>query len=65
MKRKYNYIQVIQQYYIGSYAWEDVSEYDKPKTKEERELIRHDFKEYRIAGYPTRIINRRVLNQQL
>lgn len=61
-QNKYNYVQVIQQYYTGSYGWEDVSEYDKPKTREERELIRHDLKEYRLTGYPTRLINRREKN---
>lgn len=59
---KYEYVQVIQQYYPGPHGWEDVSEYEKPKTREQREAIRHDLKEYRLTGYPTRLINRRQLN---
>ncbi len=54
---KYQYLIVIQQHY--GQGWEDNSQYLKPKTKEERELIRHDLKEYRLTGYPTRVINRR------
>lgn len=52
-------LRVIQQHY--GYKWEDVSEYN---TKEEgyRELLKHDLKEYRLMGYATRVISRRVLN---
>lgn len=73
--RKYNYSQVIQQYY--GQGWEDVSEYetdsqfinreksgsfytDKYGKQREYSLIGHDLKEYRLTGYPTRLINRRT-----
>jgi hypothetical protein len=63
-KLKYSYSNVIQQYY-GSYGWEDVSEYDAKSNglsidKETRELLKHDLKEYRLTGYPTRLIFRRI-----
>ena len=54
---KYKQIKVIQQNY-GSWGWEDVSEYDK----DDRVNLLHDVKEYRMMGYPTRVITRRVLN---
>jgi hypothetical protein len=56
---KYKYLMVIQQYFTSYYGWEDVSEYDQ---KEEYNLWKHDIKEYRLTGYPTRTIKRRVLN---
>lgn len=72
---KYNYIKVIQQYYCPSYGWEDVSEYetdsagtpveisDKPSPKGRKEsLLAHDLREYKLTGYPTRVIKRRELN---
>lgn len=54
-------VKVIQQYY--GFGWEDVSEYD---TREDgyRELLRHDVKEYRLTGYSTRVISRRVPNKE-
>ncbi len=52
-------VKVIQQHY--GHGWEDVSEYENPKTKEDRALISHDIKEYRLMGYPTRLITRRVV----
>ena len=54
-KNKYNYIKVIQGYYAG--YWEDCSEYDR-----DDKTIYQDIKEYRLTGYPHRIINRRVPN---
>lgn len=60
-QRKYNYLTVIQQAYPGAYGWEDVSEYEQPKTKQAREAIRNDVKEYQRLGYPTRVIKRREL----
>jgi hypothetical protein len=67
MKRKYNYFKVIQQYYSESYGWEDVSFYETDSTfyqpKNERELLTHDLKEYRLTGYPTRVIRRREKKQ--
>jgi hypothetical protein len=72
---KYSYLKVIQQYYAGSYGWEDVSEYkadssgipieqsDKLSPKGRKEsLLAHDLREYRTLGYPTRVIFRRELN---
>ncbi len=56
---KYNYLRVIQQNCAG--YWEDVSEYDQYDFK----TIRHDLKECRMLGYPTRVISRRVLNDSL
>lgn len=58
-KNKYNYIYVIQGNY--GYGWEDLSEYER----NERELLRHDYKEYCLAerNYSHRIISRRVLNK--
>lgn len=62
--RKYKYIAVIQQYY--GQGWEDVSEYETTSTghaieREEsgKSTLSHDLKEYRLTGYPTRVINRR------
>ena len=53
---KYEYIKVIQGYF--STYWEDVSEY----RKDERELLKHDLKEYSYKSqYAYRVINRRVL----
>jgi hypothetical protein len=52
---KYKQVKIIQQNF-GS--WEDVSEYDK----DDRVNLLHDLKEYRMMGYPTRVITRRVLN---
>ena len=60
---KYRYIKVIQQYY--GYGWEDVSEYETDSAgyapAEARALLKHDAREYRLTGYPTRIIFRREL----
>ena len=56
---KYKYLLVIQQYYSPIYKWEDVSEYDQ---KSEYKLWKHDVKEYRLLGYPTRTIKRRIKN---
>lgn len=72
---KYNYLAVIQQSF-GAYGWEDVSEYetdsayipveksDKPHpiTGRPESLLKHDLREYKSMGYPTRVINRRQLN---
>lgn len=60
-KTKYNYLYVIQQYYAGAYGWEDVSEYNKSETKYSD--VRKDIIEYRLTGYPTRLINRRELKE--
>ncbi len=76
-KLKYNYLNVIQQYY--GYGWEDVSEYAansngvsselsgsfvilKSGRKRELTLLTHDVREYRLTGYPTRVIFRREAN---
>ena len=56
---KYRYLMVIQQYFDPLYGWEDVSEYDQ---KTEHKLWKRDIKEYKLMGYPTRTIKRRVKN---
>ncbi len=70
--KKYNYLRVIQQHY--GQGWEDVSEYEaksdgtpvemsdklSPKGRLES-LLSHDVREYRVMGYPTRIIFRKEL----
>lgn len=61
MSNKYLYLMIIQQNYGYRYGWEDVSEYDE---KTEYEDWRHDIKEYRLMGYPTRTIRRRILNSK-
>lgn len=66
---KYEYANVIQQFFTGSYGWEDVSEYEaksngNSKDAEIASLLKHDAKEYRFTGFPTRIIFRRTLKQQ-
>ncbi len=60
--KKYNYFRVIQQHY--GQGWEDVSYYGCINSsfgmdKETRDLLSHDFKEYRLMGYATRIISRK------
>jgi hypothetical protein len=59
---KYNYFKVIQQNY--GQGFEDVSEYqtNSQGTTKDRELLKHDLKEYRVLGYPTRVVQRKVLN---
>jgi hypothetical protein len=56
--RKFQYLLVIQQHFGD--GWEDVDEYDK-HIPSERKAWKHDVREYRLLGYPTRTINRRVL----
>lgn len=57
---KYNYFKVIQQFY-GAYGWEDVSHYEATSTGNaiDKNLLKHDLKEYCTTGYPTRVIFRR------
>ena len=54
------YLKVIQQHY--GYGWEDVSEYETNSqgTPKPGECLQHDLKEYRLTGYPTRVVKRRV-----
>ena len=68
---KYEYNNVIQQHY--GQGWEDVSEYaatstgksiemsdrQNPKGRKES-LCAHDIREYRLMGYPTRLIFRKT-----
>lgn len=56
---KYTYIKVIQQNY--GQGFEDVSEYEAKSNGQckDKLLLRHDLKEYRLLGYPTRVIFRR------
>ncbi len=74
---KYYYLKVIQQNY--GQGWEDVSEYETnsqgmpkefhefPKvdgvSKRKISLARHDLAEYKLTGYPTRIISRKEIKQ--
>lgn len=59
MTNKFIYLYVIQQIYAG--YWEDADEYNTGNG-EEMKAWRHDIKEYRLMGYPTRTIERRVPN---
>lgn len=61
-RRKYNYLKVIQQHY--GQGWEDVSEYEANSQfiAQDRNLLKHDMKEYISLGYPSRIINRKEVN---
>jgi hypothetical protein len=60
---KYNYYRIIQQYCGGS--WSDASHYETDSSyhhnKESRDLLKHDLAEYRIMGYPVRVISRKEL----
>lgn len=60
---KYSYNKLIQQNY--GQGWEDASEYScnskGAMTEAERALLKHDLKEYKLLGYPTRIIFRKEL----
>lgn len=57
---KFEYEKIIQQNCAG--YWEDVSHYpaNSQGIPVDRELLRHDLKEYRLTGYPTRCIFRRT-----
>lgn len=68
---KYKYVKVIQQHY--GQDWEDVSEYETnsayvPKEQVQsinsrgtQSLLVHDYKEYLLLGYPTRVVKRKHL----
>lgn len=62
---KYKYLLVIQQNFNSPYGWEDVSEYEVNSQflRGDYGLWKHDVKEYRLMGYPTRTIHRRELKQ--
>jgi len=79
-QNKYKYLSVIQQYYGQGWEdvseYETNSSYqnfeksgifytDAKGRQRERSLINHDLKEYRLTGYPTRLINRKELNNEL
>lgn len=57
--RKHTYWKVIQQHY--GFGWEDVSHYEANSngSTKDYQLLKHDAKEYRLTGYPTRIVFRR------
>lgn len=62
--RKYEYEKIIQQ--NAGQGWEDVSYYPATSQgialdRETRLLLRHDFREYALMGYPVRVIFRRSL----
>lgn len=61
--KKYEYKKVIQQMYVGCYGWEDVSEYSCNSSGvmgiEDRKVFKSDLSNYRLMGYPTRVIVRR------
>jgi hypothetical protein len=74
---KYSYSKVIQQHFGHGWEdvseYETNSQYmnfeksgsfvtDSKGRQKELSLIAHDLREYRLTGYPTRIINRRTLN---
>ncbi len=61
MKTKYTYIKVIQQHFG---TWEDVSEYETNSqgTPKDSLLLKSDLKEYKLMGYPVRVIRRKALN---
>lgn len=63
---KYDYLKVIQQN-CGPYGWEDVSEYlaHSDGTPLDRSSLKADLKEYRLTGYPTRVIFRRQLTNPI
>lgn len=77
MANKYKYLKVIQQD-TGS-GWEDVSDYETDSTWQPLErvqkkfpsgrwhysttLLKEDLKEYKLTGYPTRVIQRRLKNE--
>jgi hypothetical protein len=61
---KYNYLRVIQQNF--GHGWEDVSQYlsdsyfiTTEKHTDGKSLLKHDLGEYKLMGYPTRVINRK------
>ena len=61
---KYEYLNVIQQ--SSGQGWEDHSTYEAKSNgnsidNETKLLLRHDLKEYRASGYPTRLIFRKKL----
>jgi hypothetical protein len=62
--KKYDYYKIIQQYCNG---WYDASHYKTDSSfnmnKENRELLKHDLKEYRLCGYPIRVISRKELKE--
>lgn len=63
---KYTYEKIIQQ--NAGQGWEDVSSYPATSKgvaldRETRELLRHDYREYALMGYPTRVIFRRSLSE--
>lgn len=65
---KYEYSKVIQQNYGNGY--EDVSMYKTNSTntikdKSELNCYRNDLKEYKLMGYPTRVINRKTKLKQM
>lgn len=63
---KYFYRLVIQQQFAGN--WEDVSEYEATasgkctENDKGKSLCKLDAAEYRMTGYPTRVIFRRIEN---
>lgn len=64
---KYKYNKIIQGNY--GHGWEDVSEYDcnssGSMSKEERELLKNDLKEYKASGQGTyRVIFRKSNNSK-
>lgn len=59
---KYLYTKVIQQVYGPGYGWADVGEYEC--TSQGLPLpgccIEADLKEYKLLGYPTRVVMRKT-----
>jgi hypothetical protein len=77
MKTKYRYIKVIQQYFgtwedVSEYKCTSQGlnlEFETEKTASggiipniKKPLIKNDLKEYKLMGYPVRVIRRKELN---
>lgn len=71
-QNKFSYASVIQQYFGERHGWEDVSEHetdsrfnvkemsDKPAPNGRKEsCLTYELREYRLLGYPTRVVQRR------
>jgi len=76
MKTKYTYVKVIQQYFgiwedVSEYETNSLGtpkDYIQEKFASDtlrntkQSLLKHDLKEYKLMGYPVRVIRRKELN---
>lgn len=75
---KYTYLKVIQQHYgqgwedVSEYEtdsqgtpkeWHDKPHITPSGKERKQSILLHDLKEYRLTGYPTRVIKRKELNK--